>query len=153
MSISARRSSTGRVKSTRVCTTRSRRLISLPITSMWRRVSGSISCSFCRNTSRWTTMALMGFFTSWATPEVSLPMAARRRESSISSSIRWTDSASRRVSSAPMRSPRSSMKSSEICRRRPFSVSISSCIMGLRISKASRMAWARRVSPEKMSAG
>ena len=32
-------------------------------------------------------MALIGFFTSWATPEVRRPMAARRRESSISFSI------------------------------------------------------------------
>ena len=38
-------------------------------------------------------------------PEVSRPMAARRRDSSISSSIFRTDSASRMVSSAPIVRP------------------------------------------------
>ena len=43
----------------------------------------------------------MGFFTSWPTPEVSLPMAAMRRESSSSDSISSTDSRSCSVTSAP----------------------------------------------------
>ncbi len=50
-------------------------------------------------------MALMGFLTSWPTPEVRRPMAARRRESSSSLSSSRTDSRSCRVSRAPREAP------------------------------------------------
>ncbi len=60
--------------------------------------------NFDFSSSRCTTMALMGFFTSWPTPEVSRPMAAMRRESSSSDSIFSADSRSCSVTSAP--SPR-----------------------------------------------
>ena len=78
-------------------------------------------------------------------------MAARRRESSISFSMRRTDSASRTVSSAPMGAPRSEMKSSESCTRRPCSISISRAGTSWRSAKASSTMRPSRLESSKTS--
>ncbi|OGK85131.1 MAG: hypothetical protein A2X52_13060 [Candidatus Rokubacteria bacterium GWC2_70_16] len=61
-------------------TTRSRRRISPPITSRLSLTSPGEAASRARSSSRWTIMAFSGFFTSWATPEVSRPRAASLAE-------------------------------------------------------------------------
>ncbi len=78
-------------------------------------------------------------------------MAASRRESSISLPRRRTLSASRTVSRAPMGAPRSEMKSSESCTRRPFSISISREGTSWRMANASSTMRPMRVESLKTS--
>src|ERR1039458_5544398 len=72
------RNSTGRVKSRKVRTTRSRRRISREMISICSPTSVSPWESLARATSTCSRMALSGFFTSWATPLVMRLMAVRR---------------------------------------------------------------------------
>ena len=86
----------------------------------------------------------MGFFTSWATPRVRRPLAERRRDISISSPMRRTDSGSRMIRRAPICEFFSCTKSSETCTRFPPAASNSRWDKGRRRSKASSRAVPRR---------
>src|ERR1035438_745949 len=102
---SAACSSTGRVKSRKVFTTRSRRRISREMISICGATSVSSPASFMRASSTCIRMALSGFLTSCATPLV-IRLMAERRSAVCSWRPTWrAASGSRKRTSRPVPRP------------------------------------------------